>query len=1250
MAEGTANQNQGPSNSINTSIADFLETMSLDQMGLLQDIDLTLKAIAKQDGLIISQSSLKDLANAEQRVLRDPRNTSRQTYNNQNRPGQQSRNRQRTNQGFYQGDWDSDLRDMRRRGRGIMDQFTDSLEKSFTSGLFGGRNPIADTLRSSINGLANRLGVSVNELGNEVGSRLGKMAADSFKSSTLGRRLTEEWNSIANNLSGRVSSWVDRFGDRLAQQGPTPSDIADSGLDQAREAFSGSAGSESPSSPRNQFNSSPEDIIDVGPNQLREALSESTSELADDVVDAGSKIVSGSKNAAGALSKIMPAAAETGESLMAAGQAGTQIAAAGAEAGAGLTAAGGAAAAAGSVFPVVTVAILGVTLLLDALSETLGPAIEGFKGFKEAITNAANRTESENSRNLELWKERIKADVKSLTEASFKVIEDSAQKVQQTWDNLITTVSATQGYDKAGVQDLWSAYAQRLTDNDLSSVVSSADIMDQLQKVIQSGLSGAVAEEFAYQATVLNSAVPTEDFFNYAQTYATIAANELRKAQTTGEGYITEDAAIRKANKELEEFAANLLYAKREISGGFATSLTNASDLFEKAAKIAYTSRTGDVSDISGVLASVSGLVGSIAPDLAGSLVDAVVDAATGGNSSSITALRAMAGTGASNTAFLNAFAKDPKAVFETLFANLAKMQNMSSANYMEVAEGLSQVFGVSMDAFARVDFNYLADAIREMNLDSNSLFENMAMLKSGETTSTESQLRMQKINEYMVEQGLAYVLDNEVARSIQEHMWAEQLNREVMENTFAVELVGATLSLFQGIAETIQKIVDILNPFSWIKKLFNISLTSLEAAAQSQEIINVLKAGVVGEKGKTGLYQQSALELVRLTSGNMDLHLTKQYAEMLGTTSVLKAAKNMTGAFQDWTNFTRSTTTQDMLLGLVSAADELKRRAKSQATGSPDSNIGKRASQSYYSQRLVSKSQASAVASSGDWREDSGYNPYWDQSKDQGPRTQEQAKQLSDKLNNSISKYVEESMSQSATSLDNLRAVSTYSEYDYATGQRVTSTGAHRAFMTQAEIQKEVNQQLMSGAAEGGSFEDWRNEFEKSIGNRNLDEVLADYGTDINAIKQAFDAQESARSSAAAKAKDLHEVQFWEDLQHFATIDFPHYMREWERYFIEHEAYTEATSDAYQQAQQLKIEESGEQGDAVLALAEALTENNMWQKDLGDKLKDPVVQTNALLAKILLVTEAIMQQNNETSVVSVPTSLSALGLGTTNV
>ena len=103
--------------------------------------------------------------------------------------------------------------------------------------------------------------------------------------------------------------------------------------------------------------------------------------------------------------------------------------------------------------------------------------------------------------------------------------------------------------------------------------------------------------------------------------------------------------------------------------------------------------------------------------------------------------------------------------------------------------------------------------------------------------------------------------------------------------------------------------------------------------------------------------------------------------------------------------------------------------------------------------------------------------------------------------------------------------------------------------------------------------------------------------------------------------------------------------MKEWTNYYVHHTAYSNATLDSYKAADIIKAEKK-ENGDAVLALANALTDNTIGIKE---GFKDPVVQTNVLLAKILIVAEAIMQQNNKTGGLSLPDALSALGLGMTS-
>ena len=68
---------------------------------------------------------------------------------------------------------------------------------------------------------------------------------------------------------------------------------------------------------------------------------------------------------------------------------------------------------------------------------------------------------------------------------------------------------------------------------------------------------------------------------------------------------------------------------------------------------------------------------------------------------------------------------------------------------------------------------------------------------------------------------------------------------------------------------------------------------------------------------------------------------------------------------------------------------------------------------------------------------------------------------------------------------------------------------------------------------------------------------------------------------------------------------------------------------------------EQQESKDAVLALANSLASG-------VEDLTDPTQQQNALLSKILLVCEAIMQQNNGGSGMILPQTLTALGKGVT--
>lgn len=826
-------------------------------------------------------------------------------------------------------------------------------------------------------------------------------------------------------------------------------------------------------------------------------------------------------------------------------------------------------------------ALVAVDIALDNLKLAFDPAIEGIKRFNEAVKKASTRTTETAKSNMEYAQKRLVDDINAMVEAPFKVLEDAANKVAASWDNALGVITSAQGYTKSDLQDLMSVYAQRLRAEGLTKVVSGADITDNLTKVLQAGLSGKVAEEFAYLATKLNAAVPTQDFFGYAATYASIAANAIQAGES-------QQAAIALANKELEQFASNVLYASRQLAGGFSTGLTNASALLESSVKIANASRIGDASQISGVLTSVSAIVGAIAPDLANSMVDTVVSAALGGNSSSYLALRSLAGTGASNTSFLQALARNPQQVFVEMFSNLAKLQSMSSDNFMEVAEGLSGVFGVSMDALSRVDFAYLAKAVGEMNEHNNALEENMSLLVSGQTTSTAEQLRMEKINQYMIEEGLSYILDNEVARSIQEHMWQEQMKRELQETTYGVELVGATQQMLAGIFETVKNIINFLNPFSWVKKVTNVLQSANEGLAMKADIVRLLEAGNIGNT--------NARVLAQLTTSNRDLGLTKSYLSLLNGTSSYEAKRDK---WRDYNDITRWGVGGIIANKLIPALmDALSPQEANAATGVA----------SRYSWSTVGKQSVRQIFDNPTPGSDTPYQLL--------SATSQIAARSSSKFNafiQSMDKFIEKNK--------------TYDEWA-ASAKRYGISDLASALQDNGLTEVELQSAFTAKEAKQASI--YQHEREVT------EDLFWETGTNFWAV---------VHPEWESKMIELHEIlnELAEEqliqLQK-ANKQLTDFYDQWVDYYVNHTAYSRETLNAYDVAA-IRNAERSESGDAVLALANALTSNMV-------DLKDPAVQQNVLLSKILLTVQAIMQQNNQAATVSLPTTLAGLGLNIT--
>ena len=555
---------------------------------------------------------------------------------------------------------------------------------------------------------------------------------------------------------------------------------------------------------------------------------------------------------------------------------------------------------------------IALTLITTALAPMAEAAMKFFKG----LSAAANRDSATRKKMEEEGNKRLRSVIESIVKAPFETLQKAAQAMYDAWDSNLRIINQTQGYSIEELQTLIGDFATRIRKEGLESVVSASDLTNNLGNVLKSGLAGEIAEEFAYIATKLNAAIPTEDFFQYSDTYAALIANAIKDGKSQSE-------AIGYANEQLEQFASNVLYASRQITGGISTGLKSSSDLFQKAVQISMAARSGNVSNIAGTITSISAITGAIAPDLASSIIDAVYNAAVGGNSSQIVALRSLAGINASNTEFLQQFASNPQKVFSDLFNKLSQMQNMSTSNYMEVAEGLSKVFGLDMASFARVDFSYLAKAIDNMTVSSSSLDENMKQLASGESTLTAEQLKIRQINEYMMNEGLAYVLDNEVARSIQEHMWQEQTAIEIQEATYAVELKGAANEALNLIKDAGENIINILTLGGY--KASRLHQTVEEMNGLEEKVKEVLEAGKIGS-GDNNI-------ISKLTTYGKKLDLTNSYVSML------KQTASVGSVGYSWSNLGKSTYAS---LGATPSGREAISKILSGTNASKEINLAK--------------------------------------------------------------------------------------------------------------------------------------------------------------------------------------------------------------------------------------------------------------------------------------------------------------------
>lgn len=854
--------------------------------------------------------------------------------------------------------------------------------------------------------------------------------------------------------------------------------------------------------------------------------------------------------------------------------------------------------------------IVATTVLtaLDAITDEFGVFVKRFSAGFERAKKTYNRWDESRQKQLKLQDERIQADIRTYIETPFKILEEAANKIYSVWDSALQTINGTQGYDKAGLQDLMTAYASRLRAEGLSDVVGTTDVTTMLESILNQGLSGKVAEEFAYQATVLRKAIPTEDFTPYAQAYASLASSYMALGNS-------QQDALKYANSQLQLFASNILTASREVSGGFTSSLTGVSGLFNDIVKIAQTGKSTDTSGISSALSIVQAVAGQVSSDVGTSLVNKIVDAAVGGNDSNLVALRSLAGTGASNTAFLQALVRNPNYVLANLFSGLESMFDKSTDNYMEVAYSLSDTFDISADALARIDWAKLVSELRNNTSSNANLEKNMKLLSSGETTTSAEAQRLAQINQYMIDQGLSYVLDNEAARQIQQHMWDMEREARMQETTYAVDFAGGARESMSSIGSLLGNIIKILTAGLSVPATY--LTNSDDYLALKEDLKNLIQAGKVGNGNETAYKKLTTYKYKDLAKLGEEPNLLQMWGKdshyfgTKGTDNIALSLSQAVSSSAPDSKYSWGKTGKSVL------------QAISNYKAAPYDLPGIQA----YGQSPEMESQSATKMS--DWvdamksyiSEGKTYQDWYNSASDYG---------FSD---------IDSTLSDLGYSQQDLQNMYLDASTDYAVQQEVARRAQESQFYSDA-----------IGWIENtypADYENWNLKYDTNVASwfTTFTEQMSSWQTlytdTMTALTEHLDMNFKSWTELYTEYTDeTHKFQK-SQINQFDESFINDFLYEWKDYYIgNHTHYRESTS--FDSAIHTINSEKSQTGEAVLALAQSLT------KDYKD-LADPAVQTNVLLGQVVILLQSILTAQTSGSGLTLPTALSALGLNIGN-
>ena len=499
------------------------------------------------------------------------------------------------------------------------------------------------------------------------------------------------------------------------------------------------------------------------------------------------------------------------------------------------------------------------------------------------------------------------------------------------------------------------------------------------------------------------------------------------------------------------------------------------------------------------------------------------------------------------------------------------------------------------------------------------------------------------QINEYMIEEGLAYILDSEAGRAIQDHMWQEQIAREMMEAEYGVNLVGDGLEALELIGKSVRNILNFLNPFAWLKKVDNVVRTAQEGSALEKDIGAVLEATKVG----SGRQQ----DINNLLTRNANLNLTPTLAELLTGTSYYKS---VSGGVRD---------ALDFLSGSWVGVNSIRSKGLS-VVGQSVSGGGSSGGPTSSFRWGTSKSASSAILSAlSSGKSDSLVSrPVSSQS-----ASDRAADDMAKKIESMLAEdYVMSFVNENKTYEEFAASASKFgiSDFSSALSQAGYSEADVRGYFESQET-KAGGQEMANIRADELDFRNagrqfWRIDFWEKYQDPlfvKLDKIIENqeewykYFTEewvevqwkTAWLKEGWNEswlEKSWKEAWLDKAWDTNWIKDnWQET--WIKNNWGVFWKKFESYFFKHEIYNGGTLKL-DKLEKVQKNEKAEKGDLANALSEKLTENSQLLSDI----KDPTIQTNMLLSQILVVVNAIMNQNNKQATISFADSLSQMATG----